>query len=70
MILGIKDPFVRLQLLCIISGSHDASGFKKGQYGCTYYRRQHKNQATNMNYSRMSLFRENCFQDWPGGLYY
>ena len=35
-----KKSFVQLQLLCIVSGSHDVSGSRKGKSRYTYYSRQ------------------------------
>ena len=42
-----KRYFIKLQLLSIVSGSHDASGSSKGYFGYKYYSRQHQNQAKN-----------------------
>ena len=53
-----KISLVKLQLLCIVSGSRDAYGSSKGQYGYTYYSRQRHNQAKNTNFSIMFLFHE------------
>ena len=50
-----KISFVELQLLHIISWSHDAYGSVKGQSGYTYYSPQFQNQEKS-NYSIMFLF--------------
>ena len=51
-----KISFVKFQLLCTVSGYHDASGSIKGQYGYKYYSCQRQNQAKNPNYRKMLLF--------------
>ena len=39
-----KIHFVKLQLICIVSGSHDAFRSSKVQSGYIHYIRQHQNQ--------------------------
>ena len=51
-----KIYIIKLQLLCIISLSHDAFGSIKGQSRYIYYRHQCQNQAKNSKYSRMFRF--------------
>ena len=53
-----KRHFGKLQLICIVSGSHDAFRSSKVQSGYIHYIRQHQNQEKKSSYSRMFLFCE------------